>query len=319
MDFKGKNFADIDPEAVQKRKNVFLPLSLDAGWPSVPVRTSLGVLFLGSLWALAGCDRDAMASSAHSSAAAAPAALAPAVAQPAHPAAEVPVYTYEVVNVLPHDPGAFTQGLVYLDGVLYESTGLNGQSSLRRVDLKTGQVLQRIDVAPEYFAEGLAVLGDRLVQLTWQNHQGFVYDRATFRREKEFAYDGEGWGLTTDGQSLILSDGTDRLRFLDPVTFEVKRTVDVVLVDHPVERLNELEYVKGEIFANVWGENYIVRIDPATGRVTGLVDFGGLLPEQDRKADTDVLNGIAYDAAGDRLFVTGKRWPKLFEVRLKLK
>lgn len=278
------------------------------------MRAATSVFLLGALWALAGCERDSKAAAPQASVAAPPVA-----AKAPQRAAEVPVYTYEVVNVMPHDPAAFTQGLVYSDGTLYESTGLNGKSSLRQVDLKTGEVLKRVEVASEYFGEGLALLGDRLFQLTWQNQKGFIYDRATFRREGEFAYAGEGWGLTTDGQQLILSDGTDRLRFLDPVTFEVKRSLDVVLGDHPAGRLNELEYVQGEIFANVWGENYVVRIDPATGRVAGIIDFAGLLPEEDRKPTTDVLNGLAYDAAGDRLFVTGKRWPKLFEVRLKRK
>jgi glutamine cyclotransferase len=156
-------------------------------------------------------------------------------------------------------------------------------------------------------------------QLTWQNHKGFVYDLESFRLEKEFAYEGEGWGLTTDGHWLILSDGTDQIRFLDPVTFEVKRTIHVQARGRPVDRLNELEYIKGEIFANVWGTDYVVRIDPATGSVIGVIDFTDLLAAEDRSVDTDVLNGIAYDAAADRLFVTGKRWPKLFEVRLKLK
>jgi glutaminyl-peptide cyclotransferase len=233
--------------------------------------------------------------------------------------AEIPVYTYEVINTYPHDPGAFTQGLVFLDGALLESTGLNGQSSLRKVDLQTGKVLKRVEVPAQYFAEGLAVLDGKLFQLTWQNHKGFVYDLASFQLEKEFAYDGEGWGLTTDGHWLILSDGTDQIRFLDPVTFEVKRTIHVLARDRPVDRLNELEYVKGEIYANIWGADYVVRIDPATGSVTGVMDFTGLLAPQDHGVDTDVLNGIAYDAGGDRLFITGKRWPKLFEVRLKLK
>lgn len=293
--------------------HVFLPLRIDAGWPFVPVRTVTPLLLLGSLSALAGCERD-------SKAATAPAAAAPpVVAKAPQRAADVPVYTYEVVNVMPHDPAAFTQGLVYTDGSLFESTGLNGQSSLRQVELKTGTVLKRVDVASDYFGEGLALLGDRLFQLTWQNQKGFIYDRATLRREGEFAYAGEGWGLTTDGQWLILSDGTDQLRFLDPVTFEVKRTLNVVLADHPVARLNELEYVQGEIFANVWGDNYLVRIDPVNGRVTGIVDLSELLPAAERMPATDVLNGIAYDAAGDRLFVTGKRWPKVYEVRLKRK
>lgn len=233
--------------------------------------------------------------------------------------AAIPFYTWEVVSVQPHDPGAFTQGLVFLDGALLESTGLNGQSTLRQVDLKTGRVLKRVEVPAEYFAEGLAVLGGRVFQLTWQNHKGFVYDLESFRLEKEFAYEGEGWGLTTDGQQLILSDGTDQIRFLDPVTFAVKRTIRVRARGRPVDRLNELEYIKGEIFANVWGADYVVRIDPATGSVVGVIDFTGLLAAEDRSVDTDVLNGIAYDAATDRLFVTGKRWPKLFEVRLKPK
>ena len=234
-------------------------------------------------------------------------------------AAEIPIYTYKVINIYPHDPGAFTEGLVFLDGALLESTGLNGQSSLRKVDLKTGSVLKRVEVPAQYFAEGLAVLGDKLFQLTWQNHKGFVYDLESFQLEKEFTYDGEGWGLTTDGHRLILSDGTDQIRFLDPVTFEVRQTIHVLARGRPVDRLNELEYINGEIYANIWGTDYVVRIDPATGIINGVIDFTGLLAPQDRTIDTDVLNGIAYDAREDRLFITGKRWPKLFEVRLKLK
>jgi len=235
------------------------------------------------------------------------------------PVPGTPVYTYAVVNTWPHDRGAFTQGLVYFDGMLLESAGLYGQSSLRRVELNTGQVLQQVAVPPEYFAEGLALLNGKLYQLTWRNQKGFVYDQNTFQLEKEFSYEGEGWGLTTDGQSLILSDGTDRIRFLDPVTFAVKRSINVSDHGRPVFMLNELECVKGEIFANVWQTDFIVRINPANGAVAGWIDLGGLLPPADRDAGTDVLNGIAYDAAGDRLFVTGKQWPKLFEVRLKLK
>ena len=228
-------------------------------------------------------------------------------------------YTYEVINAWPHDRGAFTQGLVFLDGALLESTGLNGQSSLRRVELKTGNVLQREEVPPQYFAEGLAVLNGKLFQLTWQNQKGFVYDLKSFRLEREFTYSGEGWGLTTDGRWLIMSDGTAQLRFLDPTTLEVKQRITVTAHGQPVDRLNELEYVKGEIFANMWGTDYVVRIEPASGRVAGVIDFMGLLPAEERDENTDVLNGIAYDAAGDRLFVTGKRWPKLYEVRLKPK
>ena len=280
---------------------------------------SLTGALLAALLPVIGCARNPPAPAANvaSVSVTAPANAPTAPAKPA--AAEVPIYTYEIVNVLPHAPDAFTQGLVYLDGQFLESTGLKGQSSLRRVDPATGKVLQRVDVAKEFFAEGLAVLGDEAFQLTWENHRGFVYDRTSFRLKREFTYATEGWGLTTDGQSLIMSDGTDQLQFLDPVTFEVKRTVRAYLVDHPVEHLNELEYVKGEIFANVWGANYLVRIDPASGRVTGIIDLSGLLPPEDQSALIDVLNGIAYDAAGDRLFVTGKRWPKVFEVRLKRK
>jgi glutamine cyclotransferase len=233
--------------------------------------------------------------------------------------AKIPIYTYEVVNTYPHDPNAFTQGLVFLDGALLESTGLNGQSSLRKVDLKTGSVLKRVEVPAEYFAEGLAALDGKLFQLTWQNQKGFVYDLESFKLEKDFSYEGEGWGLTTDGHWLILSDGTDQIRFLDPATFEVKQTIHVLARGQSVNRLNELEYINGEIFANVWGSDYVVRIDPTTGRVTGVIDFTGLLAPQDRSFDTDVLNGIAYDAKENRIFITGKKWPKLFEVRLKLK
>lgn len=236
---------------------------------------------------------------------------APALAVPA-----ATYYTYEVVNSYPHDPEAFTQGLVFLNGNFIESTGLNGQSTLREVELTTGKVLREDTVPQEYFAEGAAVLGSKVYQLTWQNHKGFVYDLATFKQEKEFAYDGEGWGLATDGHSLILSDGTSTIRFLDPQTFAVQRTIDVMLKGAPVKELNELEYIKGEIYANVWQTNIVVRIDPATGDVVGVIDFSGLLAPQDYQPDTDVLNGIAYDAATDRLFITGKRWPKIFEVRL---
>ncbi|MFZ0826970.1 MAG: glutaminyl-peptide cyclotransferase [Verrucomicrobiia bacterium] len=230
-----------------------------------------------------------------------------------------PVYTYRVVSTWPHDRDAFTQGLVCVNGGLLESTGLYGRSSLRRVDLLTGRVLQQVTVPPEYFAEGLTALRGKLYQLSWQNQTGFVYDQATFRRQQEFSYAGEGWGLATDGQSLILSDGTDRIRFLNPATFAVERTISVSDHGRPVGRLNELEYVKGEIFANVWQTDFVVRINPATGAVTGWIDFSGLLSPADRDASTDVLNGIAWDAAGDRLFITGKFWPKLFEVRLEPK
>jgi len=290
------------------------------------MRDIFNVFLLGLFCvAAAGCNRNAPPQTVPE----APVASAPVVpAQPtgekptktakaAAPAGGVPFYTYEVVKVLPHDPGAFTQGLVFLNGALFESTGLNGQSTLRKVDFETGQVLKRVDVPAEYFAEGLTVLGDKAYQLTWKNHKGFVYDLASFRLEKEFAYEGEGWGLTTDGRWLILSDGTDQIRFLDPGTFETKRSIHVRFQGSPVGQLNELEYVNGEIFANIWRADYVVRINPEDGSVAGVIDFSGLLGAPDRGLDTDVLNGIAYDAAGQRLFVTGKKWPKLFEVRLK--
>lgn len=227
-------------------------------------------------------------------------------------------YTYKIVNAWPHDTNAFTQGLIFTNGIFFEGTGLAGQSTLRRVELATGKVLQQIALRPEYFGEGLALLGGKLFQLTWKHGKGFVYDAETFRFEREFRYEGEGWGLTTDGVHLILSQGTDRIRFLDPATAEVKRTLRVTHQGQPVTQLNELEFVEGEIFANLWPTETVARIDPATGHVTGIVDFRGLLtPDEGRK--TDVLNGIAYDAAEKRLFVTGKWWPKLFEVRLEPK
>ncbi len=226
-------------------------------------------------------------------------------------------YGYDVVKAYPHDREAFTQGLVWLDGQILESTGLFGRSTLRRVELETGKVLQRVNVPAREFAEGLAVLDGRAIQLTWNSGKGFVYDLGSFKLEREFSYAGEGWGLTTDGRQLILSDGSARLRFLDPKTFQETRSVTVVAAGRPVSRLNELEYVRGEVFANVWHTDHVVRVDPVTGRVTGVIDFAGLLPAAERAGFEDVLNGIAYDAVGDRLFVTGKHWPKLFEVRLK--
>lgn len=226
-------------------------------------------------------------------------------------------YSYEVVNVFPHDRGAFTQGLVFLNGGFLESTGLNGQSTLREVELKTGRVLRQKKVAAQYFAEGLAVLDGKAYQLTWRAGKAFEYDLKTFDQEKELTYEGEGWGLATDGRRLILSDGTSEIRFLDPDSFKVKRTIKVLMQGQPLNNLNELEWVKGEIFANVWQTDYVARIDPSSGRVKGMIDFTGLLELRDREANTDVLNGIAYDPATDRLFVTGKCWPKLFEVKLK--
>ena len=236
---------------------------------------------------------------------------------PASPPGAGPArYTYEVVHSWPHDPGAFTQGLVFQNGELLESTGLNGRSSLREVNLETGRVMRQDTVPSAYFAEGLAVIGDKAYQLTWKGQTGFIYDVPSFELRGTFPYEGEGWGLTTDGTLLVMSDGTSSIRFIDPETFKVVRSIDVTLSGKPVVRLNELEWIKGEIFANVWQTDTVVRIDPKTGEVRGVIDFSFLLP-LDQRAGADVLNGIAYDPAHDRLFVTGKLWPKLFEVRLK--
>ncbi len=224
--------------------------------------------------------------------------------------------TYRIVHTYPHDPQAYTQGLVFVDGHLYESTGLNGRSSLRMVDLETGRVLQSAAVPSQYFAEGLAPWGSTLVQLTWQSHVAFVYDRFSFRLLRTLHYDGEGWGLTEDGRSLILSDGTATLHFLDPQTLREVRHVVVKDRGAPVTELNELEYVRGQIYANVWHTGRIARISPATGQVLGWIDLTGLLAPGEVSDPEAVLNGIAYDAARDRLFVTGKLWPKLFEIKV---
>jgi glutaminyl-peptide cyclotransferase len=224
--------------------------------------------------------------------------------------------SYRIVHTYPHDSHAFTQGLLFVDGDLYESTGINGQSSLRMVDLETGRVLQQQPVDAKYFAEGLTTWGSTLVQLTWETHVGLVYDRFSFRLLRTFSFAGEGWGLTQDGKLLIRSDGTATLRFLDPATFAELRRVTVKDHGKPVTDLNELEYVKGEVYANVWHTDRIARISPRTGKVLGWIDLKGLLPEGDRSSPEAVLNGIAWDAVGHRLFVTGKLWPKLFEIEV---
>ena len=222
-----------------------------------------------------------------------------------------------MVRVFPHDPDAFTQGLVYLDGFLYEGTGLNGRSSIRKVRLENGEVVQIQKVDSQYFGEGIAVKGDTIYELTWQSEIGFLYDRATFKRKGTFNYKGEGWGLTHDGQRLIMSDGTAFLRFLDPVSLKELSRIQVKDGTTPVGHLNELEYVKGEIFANVWQTHRIARISPKTGRVIAWLDLEGTAHASRSTTGRRlrVLNGIAYDAAGDRLFVTGKLWPKLFEIK----
>jgi glutamine cyclotransferase len=241
-----------------------------------------------------------------------------ALAAPTWARGAVPVYDYEVVHVYPHDAGAFTEGLFYLNGFLYEGTGLEGHSSIRKVRLQTGEVLERHDIPGQYFGEGIVNWGSRLIELTWQSHVGFVYDLKTFKPLTDFHYEGEGWALTQDGTQIFMSDGTSTLRLLNPKTLLPAGMIPVTLDGKPVERLNELEWVKGEIFANVWQTNWIMRIDPRDGHVVGIIDLRGLLPAEDIVAGTtDVLNGIAYDAQGDRLFVTGKNWPKLFEIRLR--
>ena len=230
---------------------------------------------------------------------------------------QAPVYGYAVVRAYPHDREAFTQGLAFDDqGVLYESTGQRGQSSLRRVELSSGTVLQRRDLPTSLFGEGIAVFGDHIIQLTWQAGRAFVYDKANFALLREFTYRTEGWGLTHDGRRLIMSDGTATLYFLHPDTFA--ETLRLTVRDHrgPVIRLNELEHVRGEILANIWQTDRIARVDPRTGHVTGWIDLAGLLQPSDRRQPVDVLNGIAYDTRTDRLFVTGKWWPKLFEITL---
>jgi glutamine cyclotransferase len=227
-----------------------------------------------------------------------------------------PVYGYKVVRVYPHDHSAFTQGLEYRGGFMYEGTGLNGRSSLRKVELESGKVLQEIRLDSKYFGEGITLLDQRIIELTWDSHRGFVYDRNTFQLIRSFEYPGEGWGLTNDRRQIYMSDGTARIRTWDPSTLQETRRITVHEGPVPIESLNELECVNGEIYANVWQTNKIARIAPADGHVTGWIDLTGLLTAADRKAGADVLNGIAYDSLGDRLFVTGKLWPKLFEIQL---
>lgn len=232
-------------------------------------------------------------------------------------AGAAPSYGYEVVHVYPHDPQAFTQGLIFRDGKLLESTGQEGRSTLRSVDLDSGQVLRKVDVPEQYFAEGMTVLNGKVYQLTWQHHVGFIYDYQTLQQIGQFNYEGQGWGLTNDGKSLILSDGSNRIRFLDPGSFRVTRTIAVIADGRPVNRLNELEYIRGEIFANVWHDQRIATINPQTGAVTSWIDCTGLLTASEAPDSEAVLNGIALDEASGRLFVTGKLWPKLFEIKIK--
>jgi glutaminyl-peptide cyclotransferase len=231
-------------------------------------------------------------------------------------AAAIPVYGVTVVHAYPHDPEAFTEGLFYLDGSLYESTGLEGHSTIRQVRLTTGRVMHERTLPPQYFGEGIVAWQGRLIQLTWRSGVGFVYDRATFKPLSSFHYPGEGWALTRDASRLIMSDGTPDLRFLDPATLKETGRLTVTADGLPVRNLNELEWVKGQIFANIWMTTLIARIDPKTGKVVGWIDLKPLVAQAGGDTTDAVLNGIAYDAAHDRLFVTGKLWRRLYEVRL---
>ncbi len=242
--------------------------------------------------------------------------LTACAAPPAKVEAATPEYGYQVVQTLPHDPKAFTQGLFFKDGVFFESTGQHGESSIRQVDPASGRVLKIQPLDERYFGEGIIDAGDRLVQLTWRHGVGFIYGLDDFKPQGQFAYPGEGWGLTRDATRIFMSDGTADIRILDPKTLkEVGRIRVTDASGWPVDQLNELEWVKGEIYANIWQTDLIARIDPKSGKVVGWINLTGLLPADDR-IGADVLNGIAYDAAADRLFVTGKLWPKLFEIRL---
>ncbi|MEO7672506.1 MAG: glutaminyl-peptide cyclotransferase [Pyrinomonadaceae bacterium] len=242
--------------------------------------------------------------------------------------AALPVYTFDEVKSYPHDPKAFSQGLVFKDGFLYESTGQEGESTLRKVDLETGKVLRKHELAKEVFAEGIAILGEEIFQLSWRDRMGWVYSVDDFKLLREFPYSGEGWGLTHDGTNLFMSDGTHVIRVVNPKDFSTTRTI-VVRDENgrPLMQLNELEYVKGEIWANIWHSeqigkpNHIARIDPASGKLLGWIDLGNISPDDQSGDDKEenTLNGIAYDEASDRLFVTGKNWKKVFEIKVKPK
>jgi glutamine cyclotransferase len=235
---------------------------------------------------------------------------------PVRDGTSAPVAGFRIQHTYPHDPEAYTQGLEFADGYLYEGTGLNGRSSIRKVQLETGKVIRQRPVAREHFGEGITVWKSRLFELTWRSEVAFTYDKESFEPRQSFRYAGEGWGLTHDSAQLIMSDGTADLRFLDPDTFKERRRVTVTDAGRPVRELNELEYVNGQVLANVWTTDRIARIDPATGRVLGWIDLSGLLPAAQRGNGDAVLNGIAYDQARRRLFVTGKLWPKLFDITI---
>jgi glutaminyl-peptide cyclotransferase len=235
-----------------------------------------------------------------------------------HAVAAIPVYGFVVKNTYPHDPQAFTQGLFFRDGQLFETTGITGRSMLRKLDLKTGKVLQKADLPPEVFGEGSTAFGDNILGLTWRSKTGYVFDAKTFAIKGRFPYEGEGWGLASDARYLYMSDGSAQIRVLDPKTLKEVRRVQVTAEGKPIDSLNELEMVNGELYANVWGTDVIARIDPLSGKVVGWIDLTNLLPRDKRgTASVDaVLNGIAYDSKRQKLYVTGKFWPKLFEIEL---
>jgi glutamine cyclotransferase len=227
-----------------------------------------------------------------------------------------PEYTFKIIRTYPHDPAAFTQGLVYHDGFFYEGTGLNGRSQLRKVRVETGEVVQHVDLPGEYFGEGIAIVRNKVIQLTWQSHIGFVYNLSDFKLLRQFSYPGEGWGLTSKGNEIFMSDGTAEIRVLDGTTLKEKRRFTVRDGTTPVDQLNELEFVEGELFANIWQTDRIARISPHSGKVVGWIDLTGLLSPVYRRQDGAVLNGIAYDSVHKRLFVTGKLWPSIFEIQV---
>ncbi|MCH7949898.1 MAG: glutaminyl-peptide cyclotransferase [Candidatus Dadabacteria bacterium] len=229
---------------------------------------------------------------------------------------DTPVFGYKIVNTYPHNTNSFTQGLIFDKGVLYESTGLNGRSTVKIVDLKTGKTLKSHELPDNYFGEGIAIIENKIIQLTWRSKTGFVYDKKTLKLIKKFSYQTQGWGITYDGKYLIISDGSAVLYFMDPNTFKVVGTLEVYGDNGKVSKLNELEYINGEIYANIWGTEKIARINPKTGRVTAWIDLSGLLNKEDKKNRVDVLNGIAFNSDKGSLFVTGKLWPKMFEIEL---
>lgn len=274
------------------------PVTQRNRWFQSRFATPLAALFIACITLLIGCSRT------------------PDEAEKLHDASGIPIYTYEVVQTFPHDTRAFTQGLQIHEGILYESTGRHGESSLRKVDLKTGRVLKRVNLPRRYFGEGIAIVGDQIFMLTWQEQAGFIFDRHTFERIGDFSYEGEGWGLAFDGTHLIMSDGTPILRFLDVDTQEVVRTQEIRAGELPLRNINELAWIEGELWANIFTTDFIARIDIEQGKVTGWIDGTGILPREAITSRVDVMNGIAYNVEEGRIFVTGKLWPLLFEIRV---